>query len=951
MPQDLLKQLFIWGGIPGVVFGITVMQTKDFVLSILVALVTFIVNGVAVYLGQISGILKNDAAQASAKRIREDWQRLTGRYMPAYRTYLRNAFFNVDLGGVGEQNDYNIEMDSVFVELRVDTRPANQAETAAIPYELLSSSHTIWDFLNSPKLKRLAILGYPGSGKTTLMKHVAITLLDRHTHKPLKGVLPIFIELRRQHKFILETPDCKLIDVIVQSLSGDGLKPPPGWFEKYLNKGECLVMFDGLDEVGSSDERQSLIAWFDRMVSLPAYSQNQFIITSRPLGYRHNPSNRVNATLEVQPFSPEQQQQFINGWYLADEIKREAGKRSPRVQEAAQKLARALDIEIRQSEAFSDLAQNPLLITMIAIVYRQRQKLPENRAKLYAEICEVFLGKRWQARGIKLPLRAEQAQAVLQPLAFYMMQQNILELAEAGVLPILASPLADVTDDLLADRAFLEVFELRTGVLIAREKGIYSFAHKTFQEFLAAVHIHETKLEANLITALLEDPGSDWWHETARLYAAQSDASNLIRALLNHQPIQAALIALAIDCEGLAKRISDSSVRPALRSLLTEVAEDHDHPAWAAVAEALLRRRLTDVTIINDQTQVLNQPITYSDYQLFMDRSTENYRLTPFHWDEERIFQTGTAHKPITGLTPWQAQLVCKWLGTRQIRWHYRVPDKSIESVWTNHPKDKGCVNLMVHISTSVQPSWGRLAWLHLENLRLVHDLDLDLDGPLATALFRARNLDLDLISAIPSVIASAIASALDLASTLAIGPALYRASDLDLASVIANDLDADLRRGRGRGRAFDAYRARDVMKKIIQVYITAQSPEGIRVPMLRKAILLSLQLVLALLCHLRLHDLHAATNLPATLNHLAEFKADLMLVLEPGVYKGTTRREYKDEQEHWLAFRALVESMVQELEALEAGYREGQGPPEQLTLIRKPVERVEPENDLHLPF
>ena len=47
---------------------------------------------------------------------------------------------------------------------------------------------------------------------------------------------------------------------------------------------------------------------------------------------------------------------------------------------------------------------------MIATVHRYRASLPGKRVALYAEICEVFLGKRQEARGIAQELSAAQKQ-------------------------------------------------------------------------------------------------------------------------------------------------------------------------------------------------------------------------------------------------------------------------------------------------------------------------------------------------------------------------------------------------------------------------------------------------------------------------------------------------------------------------------------------------------------
>ena len=48
-----------------------------------------------------------------------------------------------------------------------------------------------------------------------------------------------------------------------------------------------------------------------------------------------------------------------------------------------------------------ELAINPLMLTVIALVHRDRVQLPERRAELYAEAVEVLLGKWDEARGVE----------------------------------------------------------------------------------------------------------------------------------------------------------------------------------------------------------------------------------------------------------------------------------------------------------------------------------------------------------------------------------------------------------------------------------------------------------------------------------------------------------------------------------------------------------------------
>ena len=71
----------------------------------------------------------------------------------------------------------------------------------------------------------------------------------------------------------------------------------------------------------------------------------------------------------------------------------------------------------------TDLAVNPLLLTMITLVHKERNSLPGRRVELYSEICEVVLGKRQAAKDLPSDLTPAQKRRVLEPLAWHMMDR------------------------------------------------------------------------------------------------------------------------------------------------------------------------------------------------------------------------------------------------------------------------------------------------------------------------------------------------------------------------------------------------------------------------------------------------------------------------------------------------------------------------------------------------
>ncbi|GAA3587101.1 hypothetical protein GCM10022419_081650 [Nonomuraea rosea] len=55
-----------------------------------------------------------------------------------------------------------------------------------------------------------------------------------------------------------------------------------------------------------------------------------------------------------------------------------------------------------------------------------------------------------------------------------------------------------------------------SGLLLEREAGAYSFSHQTFQEYVAAAHIHDHPDLQPRLPAAVNDP---WWRETILLWA------------------------------------------------------------------------------------------------------------------------------------------------------------------------------------------------------------------------------------------------------------------------------------------------------------------------------------------------------------------------------------------------------------------------------------------------
>lgn len=496
------------------------------------------------------------------------WNKFENLTSPFQREYYQSLIYicrNYQTQGLS--GDLNLTLQKVFVPLKLAAKEAANARHEMIrplkdegknPKEM-----QIWDFL--PTFRCMAVLGAPGSGKTTLLRHLTLTYATNQqrkaNHKAPK-LIPVLLYLRDVREEIVnnQPPLAELItQQVQQQRTIQPLNPPPNWFAEKLIQNQCLVMLDGLDEVADETQRQQVSRWVDEQMQ--AYPDTAFILTSRPSGYKTARLQQDVTVLEVQPFNLKQMEQFISRWYLATEVMSRAGQEDLGVREDAKKQADDLIKRIKNSKPLADMAVNPLLLTMIATVHRRGSALPGKRVELYKEICQVLLEKRQRAKNIADALTATQKQSVLQVLAFELMQQKTREFKLFDGINLIKDKLADVAGSGSNPEKFIQQVRDVIGLLVETKVGVYEFAHLSFQAYLAAVQIKESNQENLLIGNISQS----WWAETIRLYAAQSNASNLIRAVLAMPSPSVEELALAYDCleEGL-------SVNPDIRQQLEQ---------------------------------------------------------------------------------------------------------------------------------------------------------------------------------------------------------------------------------------------------------------------------------------------------------------------------------------------------------------------------------------------
>jgi len=431
---------------------------------------------------------------------------------------------------------------------------------------------------------KIVILGNPGSGKSVLIKSIICEILkkneDSFDHDNLTEYIPFRIELRKYLAFKKQNRGniLKYLNSLLEEEYGI-TSMTEILLEKILKENKNIIFFDGLDEIFKIEDKIDIKNDIENFHN--SFSLSKSVTSSRIIGYEEAKLNEEDFfEVNIKNFNDKQIDQYLHNWYEKEE-------------ELSERRTNEINGFIeKRNEIDNELISNPLLLSLIVIIYRNTLALPESKLEIY-QSCTKTLVEKWDAskKDLEINLDPEinkKRENILADLAYWQYQElssDIIKITFARALNNVASSLErlKITDESESHNS-AENF-----MAYAQKRSIYfenNFTHKTFLEYYCAYWIYsniekknKTK-ERNLLISKYID--NSFWHIVLELLLNMIDKNQadneMIDELITHQIDKNGVKALPFILSTMSgyKNISPVCIQNCINISLDYIFNDYD---------------------------------------------------------------------------------------------------------------------------------------------------------------------------------------------------------------------------------------------------------------------------------------------------------------------------------------------------------------------------------------
>lgn len=410
------------------------------------------------------------------------------------------------------------------------------------------------------RYNNIVVLGDPGSGKTCFVQHeiLAYCRPPAEDSSWYSRHLPIYVSLAEAARLLDNST--KLLSICEIVSSRRGIELPRTIVEKALSEGRAAFFFDGLDEVGYIDKRITLLSEIDALVRTFASRGNRFVLASRPAAVQPVDIPEAMTYLQLKGLT-EEEVRTLAGRVLTARLGENEEKS---LADDERELIERLIDDTRTTPGIGRIARNPLLLTLLVLIYATTGAVSTRRHVIYTQAIKTLVSVRGRQTREQQISEAD-LRTRLGALALGIFQREIAEIPERSevieiLTPLLPPPAAATAPRNTADVAnrFIQEVAEATGLLTIHSRDdkqsedLITFMHYSFLEYYAAAGL----LSRDFKTLVPRFSGHARWRDVTTLLfgilSEQSDVTPLLERILSDDSPPEAIsrykLLLALDC-------------------------------------------------------------------------------------------------------------------------------------------------------------------------------------------------------------------------------------------------------------------------------------------------------------------------------------------------------------------------------------------------------------------
>lgn len=311
----------------------------------------------------------------------------------------------------------------------------------------------------------VTIIGDAGSGKSTLVKHLFLNSIQE------KIGIPILIELRYLNNY-----NNSFEEYIYEKIFENKLSTNSNILERLLQKGKFVLFLDGYDEL-NADTKQKVIQGLNSFINM--YTSNKFILTSRPYSdIEHLP---LFHNYKVKSLS------FENG-----EIEGFIHKQLATETELALKIVTSL--KNNYNHYIGSFLTNPLLLSLYILTFQRDASIPSKKYIFYRRVVNALFSehdsktKLGFVREKLCNLNQEQYEEILKAYCFLTYFDSKFDW-DIDYATTTLKHIKEKTNNIAFDSIEF-INDLKSAIALwIEDNGVISFAHRSLQEYFAALFI------------------------------------------------------------------------------------------------------------------------------------------------------------------------------------------------------------------------------------------------------------------------------------------------------------------------------------------------------------------------------------------------------------------------------------------------------------------------------